>query len=90
MINTKTILGVGSIALDTLETPHGNKKNLLGGSATYFSIAASILAKVKLVGIVGNDFPQMGWDLFQDHQINIDNVSVENGNTFKFKIHKRS
>ena len=52
---------MGSIALDTLMTPRGNRQNILGGSATYFSIAAGLLAPVKLVGVVGSDFPEDGW-----------------------------
>ena len=64
MYKQKTILAVGSIALDTLMTPHGNKENLIGGSATYFAIAAGLLAPVKLIGVVGGDFPKEGWQLF--------------------------
>ena len=47
MDKQKTILAVGSIALDTLETPHGNRQDILGGSATYFSISAGLLAPIK-------------------------------------------
>ena len=82
MDNAKTILAVGSIAIDTLETPNGNRKNILGGSASYFSIAAGMFAPVKLVGVVGDDFPKKGWQLFESRQINVDNVSVEKGTTF--------
>ena len=64
MNKRKTILAIGSIAIDTLETPHGNRKDILGGSATYFSISAGLMAPVKLVGVVGNDFPEEGWKLF--------------------------
>jgi len=54
MNKQKNILAVGSIAIDTLETPRGNCSDLLGGSASYFSVAASMLAPVKLVGVVGD------------------------------------
>ena len=57
-----SILAVGSIAFDDLETPNGIKKNVLGGSATYFSIAASLFSSVKIVGVVGKDFPQYAWE----------------------------
>ena len=55
---------VGSIALDTLETPKGNQNDMLGGSATYFAIAASKFSPVEVIGIVGDDFPDEGWDVF--------------------------
>ncbi len=84
MNTNKSILAVGSIALDTLETINGSRKDILGGSATYFAAAAGLLAPVKLVGVVGNDFPAEGWDLFQSRSVNIENVLQENGATFKW------
>ena len=84
MNKPKTILAVGSIALDTLETPRGNRQDILGGSATYFSISAGLLAPVKLVGVVGNDFPEEGWQLFRSKNINTDNILVEAGSTFRW------
>ena len=80
----KTILAVGSIAIDTLETPNGNRKNLLGGSASYFSVAAGLLAPVKLIGVVGDDYPEEGWQMFKSRGINIDNVHVKSGKTFRW------
>ena len=79
-----TILAVGSIALDSLQTPNGNRSGLVGGSATYFSIAASRYTTVNAVGVVGSDFPQIGWDLFSQHKINTENVQVVNGKTFSW------
>ena len=84
MDKQKTILAVGSIALDTLVTPRGNRQNILGGSATYFSISAGLLAPVKLVGVVGSDFPEEGWQLFRSRKINTDNILVEDGLTFRW------
>ena len=84
MNKQKNILAVGSIALDTLMTPRGNRQNILGGSATYFSISAGLLAPVKLVGVVGGDFPKDGWQLFRSRKINTDNILVENGPTFRW------
>src|SRR5207247_5208196 len=52
------LLVVGSIAFDDLEMPTGNHPDVLGGAATYSSIAASLLAPVRLVGVVGTDFPE--------------------------------
>ena len=84
MHSGKTILAVGSIAIDTLETPNGNRKNILGGSASYFSIAAGLLAPVKLVGVVGEDYPEEGWQKFRSRSINTDNVHIESGKTFRW------
>ncbi len=84
MNSGKTILAVGSIAIDTLETPNGNRKNILGGSASYFSIAAGLLAPVKLVGVVGDDYPDEGWQMFKSRGINTDNVHIESGKTFRW------
>jgi len=80
----KTILAVGSIAIDTVQTPNGDRDNILGGSATYFSLAAGMFAPTKLVGVVGNDYPKAGWKLFKSHNINIDNVQVVDGKTFRW------
>lgn len=52
-----TVLVVGSVALDSVETPFGKADDVLGGSATYFSSAASLLTPVQLVGVVGSDYP---------------------------------
>ena len=52
-----TVLVVGSVALDSVETPFGKADNVLGGSGTFFSASASHLAPVQLVGVIGNDFP---------------------------------
>lgn len=51
-----SLLVTGSIALDTVETPHGRAENVLGGSAIYFSLAASLFTPVRLCGVVGEDF----------------------------------
>ena len=84
MHSGKTILAVGSIAIDTLETPNGNRKNILGGSASYFAIAAGLLAPVKLVGVVGDDYPEEGWQMFKSRSINTDNVHTKSGKTFRW------
>ena len=84
MQTKKTILGVGSLALDTLETPKGNREKILGGSSTYFAIATSMFAPLSLVGVVGNDFPQSAWDLFHNKGVDTKNIQVENGKTFQW------
>ena len=78
------IVSVGSIAIDELHTPKGSRPNIIGGSATFFSIAASRYSPVKVIGIVGNDFPQEGWDLFNKYNINTDMITIEKGKTFSW------
>ena len=84
MDKRKIILAVGSIAIDAIETQNGKRQGLLGGSASYFSIAAGLLAPVKLVGVVGDDFPEEGWEMFKSRGINTDNVHVQPGKTFRW------
>ena len=78
------IVSVGSIAIDELETPKGSHSNIIGGSATFFSIAASKYNPVKVIGIVGTDFPQSGWDLFKKYNIDTDLITVKDGKTFSW------
>ena len=85
MVNTnKHILAVGSIAIDTIETEYNKKINILGGSASYFAVSASVISSVKIVGVVGNDYPDDGWNLFKHHSINTDNIQVHDGSTFRW------
>jgi sugar/nucleoside kinase (ribokinase family) len=84
MKTSKSILAVGSIALDSLETIEGNRNEIIGGSSTYFGLAANLFSSVSLVGVVGDDFPQEGWDLFSRNNIDINNIQVELGKTFRW------
>jgi sugar/nucleoside kinase (ribokinase family) len=84
MTTIKPILAVGSIALDSIETIEGNRSEILGGSSIYFGISASLFSPVSLVGVVGNDFPQDGWDLFVKRKIDINNIQVKPGKTFRW------
>lgn len=79
------ILVVGSIALDSVKTPFGEAEEVLGGSATYFSIAASFFTQVKLVGIVGNDFPEKHINLLKRHSIDLKGLQQLEGKTFRWK-----
>jgi sugar/nucleoside kinase (ribokinase family) len=79
------ILVVGSIALDNVETPRGKVKNALGGSATYFSFAASLFASVNIVGIIGDDFPSEYLDLFKKRGINLEGIEIRKGKTFRWE-----
>ena len=62
------LLVVGSVALDSVETPHGVVENALGGSATFFSYAASYFTPVRLVGVVGEDFPPAHREMLEDRE----------------------
>ena len=81
---SKDISVVGSIALDSLKTFKGNRENILGGSAMYSSISASIFSNVEIIGIVGTDFPNSGWEILNTHNINYKNITVEDGKTFSW------
>ena len=59
-----SLLVTGSIGLDTIETPAGKRENVVGGSAVYFSYAASFFTPVRLVGVVGDDSPRPIWPKF--------------------------
>ena len=83
-MNKTNISVVGSIALDSLKTSKGNRENLLGGSATYFSIAASKFSPVEVIGIVGNDFPEEYWEILNSDNIYSQNIIEENGKTFRW------
>lgn len=83
-MTTKPILAVGSIALDTIETPQGQRHEILGGSATFFSIASSLFAPVRLVGVVGSDYPEEGWRLFRERGIDVSDVQQVAGSTFRW------
>ena len=84
MNKSDEILILGSIGLDTIETQYGNRKNLLGGSATYATIASGIYSEVVPVGIVGDDFPKDGYDIFSRFSKNINNIKIEKGATFRW------
>lgn len=79
------MLVVGSVALDSVETPFGKRRDILGGSATYFSIAASYFTDVKLVAVVGRDFPKKYLNLFKRYGVDIDGLQIKDGKTFRWK-----
>ena len=79
-----SITVVGSVALDTVETPAGRNEEGLGGAATYFSLAAIHYAPVHLVGVVGEDFPQQHVDLFQQRGIGLEGLERAPGKTFRW------
>ena len=75
---------VGSIALDTVETPWGKSESGLGGAAVYFALAASQLAPVHLVGIVGEDFPEEHLRLLELRRIGLEGLERAPGKTFRW------
>ena len=81
-----SILVVGSVALDSVETPFGKIENALGGSATYFSVAASFFYNnIYLVGVVGTDFPKEHVDFLISRGIDLDGLEqIEDGKTFRW------
>ena len=83
-MNTKSILLLGSIALDTIKTKYGVRKELLGGSATYAAISSSPFVKVNLVGIIGDDFPKVGEKILKESCNSITDLIVEKGETFRW------
>ncbi len=79
-----TALVVGTVALDTLETPHGRAENALGGSATHFALAAGCFAPVRLVAVVGRDFPTEHVDLLRRRNVDTKGLEVADGLTFRW------
>lgn len=77
-----SVLVVGSTALDSIKTPKAENPRLLGGSASHAAVAASFYSPVKLVGVVGHDFPKRYINLYKKHKINLDGLQVEDGKTF--------
>ena len=81
-----TVLVIGSIALDTLETPFGKAEEQLGGAGSYFSLAASVLTPVQLVGVVGADLPERHLDTLRSKGIDLQGVQrIADGKTFRWK-----
>jgi sugar/nucleoside kinase (ribokinase family) len=81
---TNPVLIVGSVALDTVKTQQAEHADLLGGSASYASVAASFFAPVRMVGVVGDDFPIIYRDLFQKRNIDLAGLETAAGKTFRW------
>lgn len=79
-----SLLVVGSVALDTIETPFGKTREALGGSAVYFSCAASYFTDVSLIAVVGDDFPQDHVELLKKRGIDTSGLVVSPGHTFRW------
>lgn len=80
-----SILVVGSVAFDSVETPFGQADEVLGGSGTYFSTSASFFTDVSLVAVVGEDFPEEHLDFLRSRNVDLAGVKVAPGQTFRWK-----
>ena len=78
------LLVVGSMAFDSIRTPFGAAGDVLGGSATYFSYAASFFTRVQLVAVVGNDFPRADLDRLAARGVDLGGLEVAAGPTFRW------
>jgi sugar/nucleoside kinase (ribokinase family) len=79
------ILAVGSVAFDTIKNPFGEVSRVVGGSATYFSVAASFFTDVRLVAVVGEDFAEQGAGMFEGRSIDLAGLQTVPGETFRWK-----
>src|SRR3989454_7547947 len=79
------LLVVGSVALDTVKTPFGEVSEVLGGSATYFSTAASYFTSVDLIAVVGEDFPPQHLAFLKNRGIDLTGLERRPGATFRWK-----
>jgi sugar/nucleoside kinase (ribokinase family) len=79
-----SILVVGSVALDAVETPFAQVEDVLGGAASFFATAASLYNRVHLVAVVGSDFPQEYLDFWRSHQVNLTGLQIRQGKTFRW------
>jgi len=79
-----SVLAVGSIAFDTIETPSGKVQDVLGGSATYFALAASYFTEVRIVAVVGEDFSAEHESVLKKHNIDTRGIEHASGKTFRW------
>jgi sugar/nucleoside kinase (ribokinase family) len=80
-----SILVVGSVALDSIRTPFGEAKEVLGGSATFFSIAASLFNRVSMVAVVGDDFPDSNVKFLESRDVDLRGLKRVPGRTFRWE-----
>ena len=83
-MSRNSILIVGSIAIDTIETPFEKKSDVLGGSTTYSLVASGKKTDVSVVGIVGNDFPNEGYSLYRSYADDLSDLKTADGKTFRW------
>ena len=79
-----SVLVVGSVALDSVATPAESRENLLGGSASYFAAIASLVTPVRLVAVVGEDFPKVHTDFLRQRLVDLEGLQRVSGRTFRW------
>lgn len=79
------LLVVGSVAIDSVETPFGREDEAIGGSALYFTAAASLFASVRLVAVIGEDFPVSSLKFLEDREVDLSGLVRTSGRTFRWK-----
>ena len=80
-----SLLVVGSVAFDSVKTPFGQAEEVLGGSATYFSTAASYFTDVRLVAVIGEDFPEKHINFLKSRKVDVSGLQRSSGKTFRWK-----
>lgn len=86
MSEKPSLVVVGSVAVDWVITPHGERENSVGGSATYFAMSSSYFTKTAVVGVVGNDFPEHAIEDMRGKNVDLEGLEVvEDGLTFRWK-----
>ncbi|HEX3697480.1 MAG TPA: PfkB family carbohydrate kinase [Polyangia bacterium] len=82
--SASSLLVVGSVGLDTVETRMGKRADVLGGAASYFAVAASFLSSVRLTAVVGTDFPAAHTALLENHKVDLAGLERVAGRTFRW------
>jgi sugar/nucleoside kinase (ribokinase family) len=80
-----SLLVVGSVAFDSIRTPYGQAEDILGGAATYFSVAASCFTPVRVVAVVGEDFGEQHLNIFTSRAIDTTGLERATGKTFRWR-----
>src|SRR4051812_7200840 len=79
-----SLLVIGTLAYDSIETVHESRRDVLGGSATYFASAARYYHLVSLVGVVGRDFKREHVDMLKQRGVDLEGLEVADGKTFRW------
>ncbi|MED5465079.1 MAG: PfkB family carbohydrate kinase [Myxococcota bacterium] len=82
-----SILSVGTVAFDCVETPYGKKEDVLGGSVSFLGVAASYFTTVGMVAVIGEDFPEEHLEFFRSRDIDTTGVNRQPGKTFRWRGH---
>lgn len=80
-----SILVLGTVALDTVKTPFGERERILGGSAAHFSMSARLFTKLSLVAVAGEDFPSRHIDFLRAKRIDLTSLAITGGKTFHWQ-----